>query len=232
MTWLREDSTVSNYIRPPVIRLVTENETVHPPDGFMRIKRSNVVFHYPGGDKSEPTVVDHLYRRGSDAVCILPHYLDKTTGQRMIYLRSAIRPAVYLHNYTTSFIPEEPGVGNSWEAAAGLVEAHESGPEGLRAAAARECREEVGFMSAAQDMKSLGQRSFTAVGMSPERIFFFTTEVDPTTQGEPLEDGGPFEKHGVVICVPLTDALEWVDAGLISDAKTEIGLYRLARSLS
>lgn len=221
---------MSECPQPPLIKLLVEHQDIEPKTGFMRICRTSADFLYPDGHRWGSAVpVDYLHRRGADAVCILPHYIDTETNRRIVYLRSSIRPAIYLHNYTQSFVPEKPGIGNLWEVAAGLVEASETGMEGFQAAAARECKEELGFACDSQFMNLLGKRTFTAVGMSPERIFFFETEVDPSKQGTPTEDGGPFEHGGVVIKVPLTTALEWVENGDLPDAKTEMCLYRLAR---
>ena len=64
------------------------------------------------------------------------------------------------------------------------------------------------------------------------RHFFFQVEVSAEEQGEPTLDGSPLEHGGEVILVPLDEALRRCSEGGWSDAKTELGLWRLGAELA
>lgn len=218
---------------PPEIKLeVVEQETL-PDSGFLRILRSKVVAHYEDGTESKIFTVDSVLRNRLDAVVIVAHYVsDKQMGvqegTRFVYLRSAFRPALMLRDYKTSGLLEDEYIGNLYELPAGLVELDEKGADGLKQAAAREMEEELGFTVPFEKFKFLGSRIFPAVGLAAERIFFLEIEVDPTTRKTPTLDGSPMEEGAVIKTVPLTEAAEYARKGYLPDAKTEIGILRLA----
>jgi ADP-ribose pyrophosphatase len=221
-----------SIIYPPEVKLeVIRQETV-PQDGFLKILRSTVRAHYPDGKISEPFTVDSVIRSKQDAVVIVGHFWGtKEQGlqpRRYVFLRSSFRPSIMLRDYTPSKLLEESQVGNLFELPAGLVELEETGPEGLRRAAAREFEEEVGYSLSPQQFKLLGQRTFSSVGMSANRIFFFEVEVQLAERGEPTLDGSPMEEGGEIIYLPVVDALKYVEEGYLPDLKTELGLKRLA----
>lgn len=216
---------------PPKIKLeVLEQETI-PDKGFFKVLRSKVKAYYPSGKISEPFTVDSVLRDRMDAVVILGHFQGFEFGfsnQRHVYLRSALRPAFMFRDYSASKTLEDQYVGNLYELPAGLVEQDELGTIGLQKAAVREFQEEVGFNVSSDKMKFLGRRIFPTVGVMAERIFFLETEVVPTSRTEPTLDGSPLEEDGIVIPVPLKEAIEMCAKGYLPDAKTEIGLRRLA----
>lgn len=215
---------------PPEIKIeVLEQETV-PPNGFLRILRSKVKAHYPDKSVSKPFTVDAAVRERMDAVVIVGHYYSD--AGRYVYLRSALRPALSFRDYKPSGLPEDEYVGNTYELPAGLIEAEETGVEGLRAAAVREFEEEAGFTVDPKKLNLLGHRVFTAVGMGPERLFFFETEVNPMDRKEPTTDGHPMEKGASVRAILLEEAIEYCRKGYLPDSKTEIGLRRLADKYS
>jgi ADP-ribose pyrophosphatase len=125
----------------------------------------------------------------------------------------------------------EPKNRALWEVVAGLVEAHESGPEDPSMAAARELLEEAGFHANPEDMQTLGPSSFPAPGVIAERHFFFHVEVDPHRQSRPPLDGSPLEEAGELIAVPLFVALDAARDGRLADAKTELALRRFSEYL-
>lgn len=215
---------------PPHIKLIEKNIKIQPEDGFLRIQRSDVTFHYPNGETSTPYTVDRCVRRVDDAVAIIAWYYKdpRVRQQPMIYLRSAIRPALYLRDFTESGIPEDSMVGNLWELPAGCVEKDETGIDGVLKAASREALEEIGFAVDPVNVCLLGDRTFSAVGMAGERIFFAEMKVNPKTKIEPTLDGGPFEAYGEVFPISLYDALVALETGQIYDSKTEIGIRRFA----
>lgn len=215
-----------NYRDPPRINLEVLSQTIIPEDGFTRICRSEVKFHYEDGSVSNIANVNHIVRTNTDAVVILPHYWNYRHNQRMIYLRSAVRPALQLHDYLNKEkVTNSVDSGNQWELAAGLIEPNED----PQTAASRECEEELGFIIPVDKMNKLGSLTMVSAGIMPERLFFFETTVNPTIRSTPSEDGSPFEKFGEVLQLPLADAIRWVEEEKIVDTKTEIGLLRLAK---
>jgi len=96
------------------------------------------------------------------------------------------------------------------------------------AAAAREIDEELGFTVAVSAMRELGPWTFPAPGIIGERHLFFHVEVDPTARGTPGEDGSALERGASIVAVPVNEAIEHCRRGRIPDAKTELGLRRLA----
>ncbi|MGQ9890167.1 MAG: NUDIX hydrolase [Aggregatilineales bacterium] len=105
------------------------------------------------------------------------------------------------------------------EIPAGLLEAGER-PE---ACAARELQEETGYQPGA--LTSLGGY-YTAPGYTTEYIHLFLAA--DLTPSELASDPDEFIE---VARMPLSRALEMVDAGEIVDGKTQIGLLRAARHL-
>jgi ADP-ribose pyrophosphatase len=118
-----------------------------------------------------------------------------------------------------------------WELAAGLVEADEESQAGIVACACREVEEELGFIVSPSEMLVLGPSTLPSGGVVGERHFFFRAEVDPKRRQAPSLDGSALEQLGEIIDVSLSDALAACRNGELEDAKTEIGLRRLAEEL-
>lgn len=211
---------------PPFITLTEDNLKILPPSGFLKIKRSDLTFHYPDGTSSEPFTVDRMFRGTDDAVGILAWFMTGKTPH--IYLRSAIRPALALRDYSSTGVKESKMVGNLWELPAGGIEPKEVGQEGILVAAARELKEELGFDLPPEKFKFLGKRTFLDVGSSGTRMFLLHCEVDPNVRVPPHGDGSPMERFGEVVSIPLREALDSVIDGYIIDSYTEIGIRRLA----
>lgn len=180
------------------------------------MRRLELVARYPDGTTSAAFKYDVGNRKALDAVVMAVHFVRG--GVRHVFLRSAIRPPCALR-------PVPPAHdGSLWELPAGLVEPGEE----PAAAAAREIDEELGFTVAASAMRELGPFTFPAPGIIGERHLFFHVEVDPAARGTPGEDGSALEAGAEIVAVPLRDALEHCRRGLLPDAKTELGLRRLA----
>lgn len=207
--------------------------------GFLRLRRRRYRACFADGTRSEPFVYDEVTREALDAVVILPHFLAPAPAggksdaappaklERHVYLRSAVRPPVEMRDASRSAV-EEPAVRGLWEAPAGLVEPDEESPAGIVRCAQRELAEEVGFHVAVDQIHPLGPSTFPCPGVIAERHYYFHVEVDPAQQGQPSLDGSALEAAGVVVAVPLREALRACRDGLLADAKTEIALRRLA----
>jgi len=202
-------------------------EDLSPPDegGFLRLVRRRWRAVTPHGSASEAFVYDEVDRRALDAVVLAAHYVAR--GVRSIYLRSAIRPPVVGRDPARSG-DMEPESGALWELPAGLIEPEELGEQGRVRTAQRELEEELGFHVELGRLVPLGPSTLPTPGVIAERHFFFEVEVDPKHRAEPSLDGSVLEKLGVVRDVSLAAALDMCRAGAIEDAKTELGLRRLA----
>ncbi len=217
---------------PPLPRIELIQESVRrsdddAPQAFLRVERSVLRARFDGGEPSEAFTYDIVARERLDAVVMVAHYVDET-GKRFVFLRSALRPPVALRPREQWPMPERDDLGGLWELPAGLVETDERSPEGLRRCAARELHEELGFAVDPDKLHPLGPSSFPAPGVIGERHFYFHVLVDPSRRALPLEDGSVLE-HGAAICaISLEEALSLVRAGLLEDAKTELGLRRFA----
>lgn len=181
---------------------------------------------YDDGASSEPFVYDVVGRPALDAVVVAAHF--ERDGVRHVYLRSCLRPPVFLRPLEARAFPEREPLGALLELPAGLVEVDERTPEGIRACAARELAEEVGFVLDPSRLEPLGPSSFPAPGIIGERHYFFHVEVEPREREQPSEDGSPLERGGLVVPLALDEALALARAGELEDAKTELGLRRLA----
>lgn len=203
-------------------------EDLSPPDqsGFLRLVRRRYRAKYPDGTQSAPFPYDAVDRNAIDAVVIVAHYVA-SDGAPRIFLRSAFRPPLTLRDRAHSPLPNEACDGHLWELPAGLVERDERSPTGVVRAAQRELLEELGFEVSVDVLHPLGPSTFPAPGFVAERHFFFEVRVDPNARREPELDGSALERFGVVVDVPLRDALEMCRQGAIEDAKTELALRRL-----
>jgi ADP-ribose pyrophosphatase len=210
----------------PAIEL-EQLEDVSPatPPGFLRLVRRRLIASYPDGSVSAAFVYDEVDRRAIDAVIIAAFFVRD--GERWVYLRSALRPPLYFRDPARSPLPETSR-GALWELPAGLIEPGEQTQAGVFEAARRELAEELGFEVAASDFEALGPSTLPAPGFIAERHFFVRVEVEPRRRGEPGLDGSALEHFGRVVALPLRQALALCASGRIEDAKTELGLRRLA----
>jgi ADP-ribose pyrophosphatase len=211
---------------PPIRLEMIEDLTPDTGNGFMRLVRRKLRAHYPDGTVSAPFVYDEADRNAIDAVVVVPHFVT-LSGERRVYLRSSVRPAIYFRSRSRDPIPLPDRKGSLWEVPAGLIEADEQTPDGLRNAAARELLEETGFDVPADALEMLGPATFPSPGIISERHFFFAAHVDPEKKQEPSLDGSALEKFGAVVDVSLDRALAWCRQGELDDAKTELALRRL-----
>jgi ADP-ribose pyrophosphatase len=215
-------------LRFPDIRLEIVEDLSSADTGFLRIVRRRLRAHYPDGTSSAPFVYDEVDRAAIDAVILAVHFVD-AAGVRHVFLRSAVRPPVAFRDRARSPRPSiDPSGGFLWELPAGLVEAGEQSEAGLKRAARREIREELGFEVSERELSELGPSVFPVPAFIAERHFFFETLVDPSRRAEPSLDGSALEHAGVVVALPLGEALERCKRGEFQDSHTELCLRRLA----
>jgi ADP-ribose pyrophosphatase len=223
----------SHRILPPAPKVtleLIEDQTPQQPPGFCRLVRQRLSAHAPGHPSSKSFVYDWVERRALDAVVVAAYYFDADRVP-WVYLRSATRPPVALRD--PSRLPRAEGIRDEglWELTAGLIEDDEESLEGTVQCACRELEEELGFTVDAAQMVRLGPSTLPAPGVIGERHFFFQVEVDPSQRKPPSLDGSALEQLGAIIAVTLTDALLACREGEVEDAKTELGLRRLAEVL-
>lgn len=215
---------------PAVELQVVEDLTPDQPAGFIRLVRRRLVALGPDGSKSAPFVYDEVDRKAIDAV-VVAAYFRAPAGVVHVYLRSATRPPLALRDPARSPFDGQPEHVGLWELVAGLVEEHEVSPAGVVQCARRELEEEIGFEVEASSIEALGPSTVPCPGVIGERHYFFCVEVEPVRRKPPSLDGSALEQLGAIIEVPLLDALSACRQGEIEDAKTELGLRRLAERL-
>ncbi len=223
--------------RPPRIRLeVLEDYTAtsKPDEGYLRVRRRSFVAHAPSNAApSDSFRYDVVERWNQDAVAVVLHFVRG--GRPHVILRSALRVPLAMRPdpmVGAEALPVGATEGELWEIPAGLVEATERTGDGLVGCVVRETEEEVGLSISPDSVCPLGGAIFPSAGVIGECIHMFHARVDPSGRPAVAPGDGPLEQGAMVIEVPLEEALVWCDAGLLPDAKTEIGLRRLARVLA
>jgi len=226
--WLMRMSDGSGPPGLPPIRLeMLEDLSPEAGAGFLRLVRRRLRAHYPDGTSSAPFTYDEVDRRAIDAAVVAAHFLQNT-GERRVFLRSALRPPLYFRGRSRAPIDVPDNQGGLWELPAGLIEPDEQSVHGLLRGAARELFEETGFLVPPGALRQLGPSSHPCPGVIAERHFFFEVTVDPAARSEPPLDGSALEHFGQVVDVPLAQALRMCASGEIEDTKTELVLRRLA----
>ena len=200
----------------PKVELEVVGDRSHELQGFLHLKRHELVLTSSAG-RSAPFPYDVVGRRALDAAIIVAHYKD-ADGTRQIYVRSSVRPPVALRE--ASPFPEIA----LWELPAGLIEPGEAPVAG----AARELEEELGFALAPSALAPLGPPAFPAPALIGELHYFYHVEVDPALRATPGGDGSALEEAATIAVVTLEDLLAACRRGDLPDAKTELGLRRLA----
>ena len=212
----------------PSVRLeLVRDQSPRAEAGFLRLIRRELVAIDQLGKVSAPFVYDEVDRRALDAVVMAAHYVD-AKGSRRVYLRSAARPPVLLRPLERNALVSYARSNGLWELPAGLVEPDELSADGVRRCAQRELKEELGFSVSEDSLLPLGPSTFPCPGVIGERHYFFQVAVNPERREKPTLDGSAIEGLGAVIDVKLDDALHWCRIGSLEDAKTELGLRRLA----
>lgn len=214
------------------VEIAVERELHREQSGFLRRVSRVLSSRVPAS--SEPFVYDEVERSAVDAVVIAPYFREIGDGGSpvdWVLLRSSVRPPILLRDPKrfTGLLRPEPVM--LWELPAGLVDAEEETDFGLRVAASRELLEETGFRVAPEKLIGLGPACYPCPGVIAEKQYFFAACVDPEAMELPGLDGSALEALGDVVAVPLHAMLDGLAQQANVDAKTELGLRRLAEYL-
>ncbi len=207
-----------------VVGFVVESDERVGGGGFLEIRRLRMRNRRADGSTSERYTCDSIARPyGQDAVVVA------VFSGRRILVREGLRPAIALgRDPARAPLPE--AAPEMWlvELVAGIIEAQDTGEAGLRERAAHEVHEEAGFVVDPAAIVLLGAGMLPSPGSMVEKFYFAAVEVDPATQGPLAGDGSPMEEGARTRWLDLDEAIAMCVRGEITDAKTELGLRRLA----
>jgi ADP-ribose pyrophosphatase len=219
------------YQPPYQLEIVSEEEIGR--GGFLSIRRLHLHNLRPDGTRSRRWLCDFIERpKGVDAV-VLVLWRRGTAGIEVL-LRRGLRPAVLVGRPAERVpLPDDRTHGFITELVAGIIEEGEVGEAAIRRRAIEEAWEEAGLHLVPEALELLGPGMFPSPGMTAEKFWFAAAEVPADATGHPpTGDGSPMEEDAEVRWVGLEEALGLCETGAIEDAKTELGLWRLARRLA
>jgi ADP-ribose pyrophosphatase len=212
------------------IEVVAEDkdETESP---FVRVRRLRLRHRYADGQYSAAYSFDLIEGPFADAVAVVLYHID-SEAKVWVGLRRGLRPSIYLRKNN----PAKASLDNLSrltyrELVAGGVEYGDLENIGIDGRAALEVKEEAGFEVQVEDMINLGEGTFSAPGFGMEKLHYRAVRVNTDEASEPEGDGHPLEEVGDFQFHELSEAISWCRRGEIEDAKTEIGLCRLAHYL-
>ena len=203
-------------------------------EGFLRLKRFILQNTYTDGTTSPHYRCDVLSRRSVDAVAVVLWSRDPETGDILVHYREGTRPPVWLRRLKQDELPyPDPApfdvIG---EIVAGVLEDEDDGPAGVARRGAIEAKEEAGYDVDPAVVEHLGQGGlFPTPGVTDEKIYLVAVEVDPATRGQAHGDGSVLEEGTRMVTRELREAIALCRQGVIPDAKSELGLLRLADHL-
>jgi ADP-ribose pyrophosphatase len=210
---------------------VVGEETGEPVPPFVRLRRLRLRHRYDDGLYSQPYIFDVIEGHFADAVAVVLYYIDED-GKVCVGLRRGVRPSIYLRKNNPAKVSLDGMPRLTYlELVAGGIEYRDLDSIGINGRAAIEAKEEAGYEIEAEELVDLGRGSFSSPGFGMEKIHYRAVKVDPRVGTEPEGDGHPLEEVGDFQFYELSKALSWCRSGEIEDAKTEIGLYRLANYL-
>ena len=210
---------------------VVGEETGESVPPFVRLRRLRLRHRYANGMYSQPYIFDVIEGHFADAVAVVLYYIDED-GKVCVGLRRGVRPSIYLRKNNPAKVSLDGMPRLIYlELVAGGIEYKDLNTLGINGRAAREVKEEAGYEVEAEELVELGGGSFSSPGFGMEKIYYRAVKVDPRKGMEPEGDGHPMEELGDFQFHELSKAISWCRSGEIEDAKTEIGLYRLANYL-
>jgi ADP-ribose pyrophosphatase len=207
---------------------ILSDETVGREGGFLAIRRLRMVNVRADGTRSTPYLVDFLQRpKGIDAVVVAVYH--RSEGRRRVLIRAGLRPALHVGRPASELpLPDLRPYLFFREVVAGIVEGEDRGEAGLRARAALEVLEEVGFDVRPESVELLGAGTFPSPGSMPEKFWLCAVEIsDPAAARPPEGDGSPMEEGSTMAWMDLDEAIAACVRGDLEDAKTELALRRL-----
>ena len=208
---------------------IVERSDAEPrfPDPFLSLHRLTLRNIHEDGAPGPEYPYDAVLRKWLDAVVLV--LVADADGDRCVCLRSCIRPPLLLRETVDLPIPDGREFHTLWELPAGLIEGGDRGPDGIRRRAAAEALEEAGYRVEPGSFDLAACAPFLSPGTIPERIWYATARVDDTASSvEPEGDGSEVEAGAVVRWIPIDEAVAMCDRCEILDAKTELGIRRLA----
>lgn len=200
-------------------------------EGFLRLRRLQLVNHYADGSRSREYNCDIVSRPGTDAVAaVLWHERD---GKVWVHLRRGTRAAIFLRREKRAELvqPDDRLYDSLEELVAGILEKDDTGPTGISKRGAIETHEEAGFKVSPDEVRVLGAGFFPTPGVTDEKVYLVETKVDPTKAGHIEGDGSVMEEDAGTLVRELREAIVACRTGDIVDAKCEIGLLRLADAI-
>ncbi len=198
-------------------------------EGFVRVRRYRLVNVGTDGARSAAYSYDVVDRRHMDAVAMA--LVDPSPPEPRLVFRRALRPPLWFRTDHAIPLPEAPGRAHALELPAGLIEDAEKGPEGITGCASRETHEETGLVVPPERFEWLGPPVLLSPGLLAEKVHLVVATVDLAVLPRPLPEG-PVEEAGDVLVLAWSEVWRRLEAGEIDDAKTEIGLRRLAPRLA
>jgi ADP-ribose pyrophosphatase len=213
------------------IDIVADNTSSSSCDeGFLRVRRLILQNTYGDGQQSQPYHCDIVERQQIDAVTIALYSEQEIDGRKRVrvLLRKGIRAPIYFRKDLEDKQRPEPIYSKIYELVAGVLESADLGYEGVDHRAMEEAREEVGLAIGVEQIASLGASFFPSPGITPEKVYVAACRADLDNRGEAEGDGSVMEEGATAEILDLRDAIALCRSGGIQDAKTEIGLLRLA----
>ncbi|MEZ6187177.1 MAG: NUDIX hydrolase [Planctomycetota bacterium] len=219
----------------PMVREIAlvadETATSRCDEGFLRVKRFVLRNTFTDGRTSDTYRCDVLSRRHVDAVAVVLYSRHPESGRPIVHYREGTRPPIWLRRHKQDELPfKDPAPFDTiGEIVAGVLEETDHDWEGVLRRGAIEAHEEAGYRVAPDAAQALGQGGFfPSPGVTDEKVYLVAVEVDPTTRGEAVGDGSVQEQGTRMVSRDLGDAVAACRRGEIPDAKTEIGILRLA----
>jgi ADP-ribose pyrophosphatase len=208
-------------------------------EGFLRLKRYTARNRRADGSTSREYPLDIVDRPTLDAVAVCAYV--RSEARVDVLTRAGLRPAALFRRTQKPALPE-PSYLLLEEIVAGVLEPGEEGVAALQKRAAEELHEVADILIEPSRFERLGGPVFMLPGIASEKIHFFCCEVPrlamvpDASKPAGIEsagggDGSPLEEGAVLRWRELNEAITACERGEIEDAKTEIGLRRLAAHL-
>ena len=195
--------------------------------GFLVLRRLVLVNQRSDGSVSLPYSCDFVERPyGLDAVAIVVY--RRLKGAIEVLLRTGLRPPMQFGRSQHVPIAEPAPSPFSTEIAAGLIEGHDRGLDGIRDRACEEVLEELGLALSRERLVSLGAATVPTASVIPERLYLYAAEITAADVAVALAgDGSPMEEGATTTWWSLNQAVDACVGGEIVDSKTELALRRL-----